>query len=332
MTAGLFTLLGGYYTLKSLMGAIAQFIINILIALAVMIAMFWAVPFTWGAAIANTSIFVALSIPMAIILSFMVNVLKVNTSYKIPKIKCFDKDTLLIMNDGSLKKIIDIEAGDILSGNNAITAKIKVSTEGSIMYNLNNVIVSDSHIVKYYDKWIPVSKHPNAFQVSSYNEEFLYCLNTSNKIITINDTIFTDWDAVYGETLIKVLNNDIIPITNTWLIHKFLDCGFVKSTKVALDDNLYIDINKINIGDILENGENVYGIVEIDGSNVAKQFKYNLGESRVEGYIPDLTLHKENITTINNKLYHLLTDKGTFKIENVIIKDYNAAIDRFLEK
>ncbi len=33
----------------------------------------------------------------------------------------------------------------------------------------------------------------------------------------------------------------------------------------------------------------------------------------------------------NNKLYHLLTDKGSFKIENVIIKDYNAAIDRFLE-
>ena len=80
MTAGLFTLLGSYYTLKALMGAIAQFIISILIALAVMIAAFWSVPFTWGAAIANTAIFIAISIPMAIILAFMINVLKVKTT------------------------------------------------------------------------------------------------------------------------------------------------------------------------------------------------------------------------------------------------------------
>ena len=40
---------------------------------------------------------------------------------------------------------------------------------------------------------------------------------------------------------------------------------------------------------------------------------------------------EEYISMSNNKLYHLLTDKGSFKIENVIIKDYNAAIDRFLE-
>lgn len=331
MTAGLFTLLGGYYSLKSLMGAIAQFIINILIALSVMIAMFWAVPFTWGAAIANTTIFVALSIPMAIILSFMVNVLKVNTSYKIPKIKCFDKDTLLIMNDGSLKKIIDIEVGDILSENNAVTAKIKVATEGSIMYNLNNVIVSDSHIVRYKNKWMPVHKHPSSRQIGGYNEEFLYCLNTTHKIIKINDTIFTDWDEIYDETLNKVLNNDVIPLVNTELIHKFLDCGFIKSTKVAVENDLYIDINKIKINDILANGEKVYGIVEIDGSNVAKQFKYNLGENFLEGYIPDLKIKKENRIRSNNKLYHLLTDKGSFKIENIIIKDYNATIDRFLE-
>ena len=104
MTAGLFTLLGSYYTLKALMGAIAQFIISILIALAVMIAAFWSVPFTWGAAIANTAIFIAISIPMAIILAFMINVLKVKNSLKIPKVKCFDKNTLIEMNDGTFKK------------------------------------------------------------------------------------------------------------------------------------------------------------------------------------------------------------------------------------
>ena len=63
MTAGLYTLLGSYYTLSSLMGAIAQLIVTILIALAVMVACFWAVPFTWGLASVNTAIFIAISIP-----------------------------------------------------------------------------------------------------------------------------------------------------------------------------------------------------------------------------------------------------------------------------
>lgn len=332
MTAGLFTLLGSYYALKALMGAIAQFIITILIALAVMIAIFWIIPFTWGAAIANTVIFVALAIPLAIILAFMVNTLHINTSYKIPKVKCFDKNTLIKLNDGSFQKIINIEVGDILDNNNVVTAKIKVAKEGSKMYLLNNVLVSDSHIVKYDNKWISVSKHPLAVKCDWYNEEFLYCLNTTHKIIVINNITFTDWDEIYDENLCKVVNNTIIPIKNANFIHKYLDCGFVNSTKIVLKNKSHIDINKIKINDILENGEKVYGIVEIDGSTVIEQFRYNLGEKCfIEGYIPNLNTDKEIIENKNKKLYHLLTDNGTFKIENTIIKDYNASIDRFLE-
>jgi hypothetical protein len=126
MTAGLFTMLGSYYALKSLLGAIAQFIVTILITLSIMIAAFWAVPVTWGAAISSTAIFVAIAIPMAVILAFMVDVLKVQTNLKIPKVKCFDKNTLLEMNNGEKKKIIDITVGDILKDNNKVTATIKV--------------------------------------------------------------------------------------------------------------------------------------------------------------------------------------------------------------
>jgi hypothetical protein len=314
MTAGLFTLLGSYFTLKSLMGAIAQFIISILIALSVMIAIFWIMPFTWGAAIANTSIFVAIAIPMAIILNFMNDVLHVNGGYKIPKIKCFDKDTLITMNDGTQKKIIDIETGDILSNNNIVTAKIKVSTEGSDIYKLDNILVSDSHIVKYNNNWIPVSNHPNAIKVNSYNEPFLYCLNTTNKIIKINNEIFTDWDEIYEDSLERVLNNTLIPIKTCKDIHKYLDIGFIESTKIKLADGHYKEINKIAIDDVLENGEIVYGVVEIDSSDIAENVLYNLGKN-----------------TSNQKLYHLLTDKKSFKLGNVVIADYNDAIDRFLE-
>jgi hypothetical protein len=139
MTAGLFTLLGGYYTLQSLMGAIEQFIITILIALAALIAVFWIVPFTWGFAISNTIIFILIAIPLIIIMVFFMDVLHVHTSLSLPTLKCFDENTMINMNDGTKKKISEIQIGDLLFQNNEVTGVIKVQTSGSTIYNLNNI-------------------------------------------------------------------------------------------------------------------------------------------------------------------------------------------------
>lgn len=363
MTSGLFTLLGSYYTLKSLLGAIAQFIVIILIALAALIAAFWAIPFTWGAAIANTIIFIAISIPFAIILAFMYNVLHVSTNYKIPRIKCFDENTLLKMNDGNTKKIIDIKLGDILENNNIVTAKIKLTTKNSIMYTLNNVIVSDSHIVNYNDKWIPVYKHPNAIKLNNYNKPFLYCLNTSDKIITINNIIFTDWDEIYEDSLDIILRE----VDKKDNIHKYLDHCFSPNNKIIIrnPNNPYKfitqTINNINVNDILEDNNLVYGIVEIDGTSLQGQYNYifnkdiknnnfidilskNLRENLnnisnthiIQGFLPSIIENNnviiEKLKVPNNKLYHLLTTNGNIKINNITFKDYNFGIDRFLEK
>jgi hypothetical protein len=66
----------------------------------------------------------------------------------------------------------------------------------------------------------------------------------------------------------------------------------------------------VQLDDILENGEKVYGTVELDGAIVSAVGGYDLGEGR---------------------LFHLLTDRGTFRVGGGrIIKDYNDAIDRFL--
>jgi hypothetical protein len=362
MTASLFTLLGSYYTLKALMGAIAQFIVTILIALAIMVAMLWIVPLTWGAAAANTAIFVAISIPMALILTFMTKTLKIQSNLKIPKIKCFDKNTLLKMNDGSVKTIYEIEIGDLLFNNNEVTGKIKVITEGSQMYNLNNVIVSDSHIVKYNDEWIPVSKHPESKIIFSYKEPFLYCLNTSSKIIEINDIFFTDWDEIDDKDINKfklllcLKFNNITKthnLNNTYRfktedIHKYFDGGFIGSSIVQLKNKNKVEIKNIQIGDILEDGEKVFGLVEINGKNISEQCIYYLGNNKIFEGGCNLILCDKKInlfTTLDldisnkvtksnkeNKLYHLLTDKQTLNVNKMKFFDYNASIDFFLEK
>jgi hypothetical protein len=355
MTAGLFTLLGSYYTLKSLMGAILQFIIIILIALAVMVAILWIIPFTWGAAIANTAIFIAIAIPLAIIMAFMIDVLKVKTSLSIPSIKCFDKNTSIKMNDGSEKIISEIKPGDILSDNNEVTAVIKVETKGSEMYYLDDISVSDSHIVNYKGKWIPVSKHPDSLKYAEYNEPYLYCLNTSNKTIKIDDILFTDWDEIYDKDISEIILNPYVKINNTYEIHKELDSGFGSSTIIKLVNGDYKEIKDIVVGDILANGEKVYGVVEINGENLSDQFKFILGENSIVEGGPNLMICDSKISNIStlafgenltcdynylkiklekkhNKLYHLLTYTKTFYVENIRFYDYNAAIDILLDK
>ena len=131
-------------------------------------------------------------------------------------------------------------------------------------------------------------------------------------------------------------------------IHSKLDSGFKGDTKIKLKDGKLSDIKDINVGDILENGEEVYGIVEINGKNIDDQFEYNLGKDLVvEGtsnllicdkkinHFSTLEFNKNNKKLLNkkhDKLYHLLTSKDSFYIENIRFYDYNASIDILLEK
>ena len=344
MSASLFTLLGSYYTLKSLMGAIAEFIIIILISLASMIALFWILPFTWGLAASNTALFTAVAIPMALILTFMKNVLKVQPNLKIPSIKCFDKNTLILMNDNTSKQIIDINIGDILLNNIIVTAKIKVITKGSQMYNLNGIIVSDSHILKYNSSWIKVSEHPESKIIENYTEPYLYCLNTNSKQIIINNYIFTDWDELYNDDISKINKNynkqnnkNIQNIQNNKIneqnIHQYLDSGFIGNTLIHLKNGQFKKIKDILVGDVLEKGENVYGIVEINGLDVIQYNLSNIYGSNLNIYnsklLKKIYLDKKDNNEI--KLYNLLTNTKTFNINNIKFYDYNYSIDLFLK-
>ena len=349
MTAGLFTMLGSYYTLKSLLGAIAQFIVTILITLAIMIAAFWAVPITWGAAISSTAIFVAIAIPMAVILAFMVDVLKVQTNLKIPKVKCFDKNTLIKMNNGEKKKIIDIDVGDVLANNNKVTATFKVATEGSTMLRLcsgeGDIVVSDSHLIKHDGKWIRMFEHPEAFKVLKYSEPYLYCLNTSNKNIVINGYEFSDWDEIEDISQIqKEYSNKELNVKELADIHKYLESGFSGSTSIEMNDRSSKKIKDIVVGDVLKGNNKVYGIVKIDGMDI-EQYKHNLGDNcEFEGG-PNLIVNVigskcfSTLALAANKkwffkhryLYQLLTENNLVKISNTTLYDYNSSIDFFIQ-
>jgi hypothetical protein len=312
MTAGLYTMLGGYYTLQSLMGAIVELMVKMLMVMVILIAGLWAVPFSWPAAGAASAVFLSISIPLAIIVLFLTEVLHVKSS-GIPKL-CFDKNTLFTMNDGQSKKIIDLQVGDMLENAVMITAKFKIDASSQRMFILNNVIVSESHIIKYMDEWIPVRDHPLAKELlkTEYDEPFIYCLNTSTKEIAINGLVLTDWDEIYEDTLTTVINavpqniftkNVKVQKEN---IHRYLDGGFEGDTNVYLFNGSKKQIKDICIGDKMSTKGIVYGIVEIENNNI-------LGNNAKE------------------KLYHLLISNKYFETDGKIIGDYNDKIDSILK-
>jgi hypothetical protein len=328
MATGIFTLLAMYDAIKSAIGATLEIIITTMIVLAIIITALWFIPFATFLAIPATLAWIATQVILtivlvAMVLMFGIKLLKLPKGPKKPKSSCFDKDVKVKMDNGQFKNMKDIQPGDILENGNRVTAKMQLNASGIRMFNIRGIIVSESHIVKYGDKWLPVINHPEAQEIRGYSEPYLYCVNTNSKEIIINELLFTDWDEIYDDTITTVL--ETIP-TNIFEkdrrrqcanIHRYLDVGFDKDMSIDLIDNTNKKIKEINVGDILLSGETVYGVVEIETSEMAKMNK-----------LDELSLGNTCDTLMQERLYHLLTTNNVFSSGGQIIPDYNEHIDK----
>jgi hypothetical protein len=347
LTAGLYTALSAYYTLQALMGAMVEMIIKILLIMLGVIIALWLTPVTWGAAAATSATFLAISIPLAVIAALMSKMMNIQTS-TIPKLKCFDENVELKMADGSAKAISQIALGDVLEDGSTVVSKMRLNAANVQMYNLHGIIVSGTHVVKHQGKWIKIAVHPNATKVP-YEKPYIYCLNTTSKRFIINGITFTDWDEIYEDSLNNILSLEIknerigldIKIEKEENIHKHLETGFRENTPIELENGKSVCICQVNVGDKLKNGDEVYGIVEVDVLGMNQIYRRRLGDLQYIygginlcfGVEPDLT-HKITIERYNDnvtKLYHLLTNSGKVSVRNVEFYDYNSGVDLFLQ-
>lgn len=164
------------------------------------------------------------------------------------------------------------------------------------------------------------------------------------KTIFMNEYIFTDWDEIYGHSLLKVKNNPFVKIQENEDIHLLLDGGFTQNTKLILFDGREKYIQNIQIGDILKNGETVYGTVEIDATDI-RLYEYDFNCTYFQGG-PNLAIYdnkgskinttlefnkNKNILNLNQekqfKLFHLLTNSNNFQVGNILFRDYNGCLD-----
>jgi len=345
MLSGIFMLMGIYQTLIASFGAIIQIISSILISIAAIMIILFFIPFGFGLpfAIPLLIIFIMILVPGIMVYIIQVMVLKqwVNPLPGLPR--CFVGDTLLTLNNGDKIKMKDVETGMILENDNIVTAKMKLAYIGDTIYNLNDIYCTGDHNIKYNGSWIKTKDHPQSIKTVMYCD-YLYCINTSKKVININGETFSDWDELDNNKIdeIKQKCNKYLPkLFELHNIHKYLDGGFTENTKIELQDGHNVNINEIEVNDVLRFGERVIGIVKIKADDLeTKQIMIDKrnsiqGGPNLQICDPDLgmmsilDMYGERIKV--KYVYHLITDKKTFHINGVRYYDYNSCIDKYLD-
>lgn len=347
IVAGLYTLLGSYMSLKSLMGVIYQFIVAILLALVVMIVILWAT-MNFGMAASMTAIFLSIAVPMGIIATLMKNVFHLSGLKGIPKLKkhCFDENTeLQLWNTDKTIKISNVDVNTRLHDGSYITSIMQLATLDNQFYNLDNIIVSGCHPVFHAKSGkINVKDHPDSIKIDNYTKPIIYCMGTSNKLISINNTTFFDWDEI-NEIQIKELQNNARKFLPTNFknkhIHKHIDGGLLENTKIELQNGDLINIKDIKVNDILKCGEIIFGVIKIYAKNINNICEYYIGDKIIRGanlYMRDISLGMVDTKEIDGiqleniqYIYHLITNTRVFHLDNFIVCDYNSCLEKFLD-
>jgi len=380
MATTLYTVFGSYMALQSLFGGMVDLLnkfmhygAHIILMLIMATLGLIAVPFGLGLPAAfvtytvgwnYTIIFTILIIPVLIYKYLILHYLKIPTppAPDDPDWSpvCFSGETVIdVIDTTNQNKCIptllkNVKIGDILKKGEKVTAIIKGTSVGQVIYELDGILVTSEHRV--YDsllKWIKVKSHPRAKLVSSFNEPFVYCLGTDKKVFTIGNTLFSDWDDI-DENVLYHLNENCVNNGKHYLpdffklsdIHSQLDSGFTSETNIVLNNGVSSKISNIKVNDELLNGIKVIAVIKIDARDMSiytHQITDNIfiiGSKNI--HINDSNLGKINCMNLKSNfveaekhnelyLYHLITDKKSFIINTVGVNDYNSGIDMYLK-
>ena len=383
----LFILFGSFMAMESLFLAIIDFITLILIIIVCVIVV-WIyiavvhhillpIPIVGAAAapvatnftitsIIGVCILIALLIPVVIFEVFMLRVLKLSSPPP-PKVPgCFAGETVIPLFQVGEKKIQDVEIGDKLKNGGVVTATIQFSAADQHIYKLNDVFVTGEHRVFHpLLKWIKVKDHPASVHIPAFDEPYVYCLNTTDKVFVIDETLFSDWDDVDTNVIHSLQKNCVASgyLPDGFIyedIHTYLDSGFQSATKVKLQNGLSVPICDVKVNDVLEEGANgmgangmgangmgtkVLGVIKIAGDDI-KQYKHTFGNDSFICGSKNIHIADVNLGIINcmqsesmqsesiqseSILYHLLTDSKFFIVDNIRVNDYNYGIDAYLK-
>ncbi len=183
---------------------------------------------------------------------------------------CFGKETPITLENGVMKDINLVTVDDYTAKGGQVisTMKFYIGGNKADVYQYRNVIVSGSHLTFLDSTPIRIADIPEA-RLLNKNPEYLYCLNTENNRLLINGQEYSDFHECHDQTtnqitmslIIQALNDKKLDITS---INRDIPCyqwGIAKGTSIRMKSGRLQAIENIQIGDCLEGGGEVYGII-----------------------------------------------------------------------
>lgn len=244
---------------------------------------------------------------------------------------CFDENTKIRTFQG-IKLMKNVVIGDRLSDNLAIVTSVyKMDGRNVPLYDLSGVLVTGSHKVKYKGKYIRVDQHPNA-KKSTKKSNRIVCLNTNTGKISIQNHEFLDFDEIDDVDFLEFKHKYIEALyNNSTTKSKFIKekTGILPGTYIGLQNDTCKPIEEVEIGDVLDNGDEVKGVcihkminryyVEIDKGILASPSTWVYKNNSIikAGELGRQVLHPDQpfIT-----VYQLITNSSSYP---VISKDDN---------
>jgi hypothetical protein len=169
---------------------------------------------------------------------------------------CFPGNTIINLTGNKSVKIKDIKIGNIIDNKDGTTSTVtgtfKFHAKGQDIVSINDVVVSTNHYLKYNNAFIMAGDHPDAVKIGKWeSDEPLYCLNTNNHVICINNITFLDYDETEEgdfETMNMIDNmiNGTNNINTTSEIKEYASC-YSENTPIILKNNEITTIKNIKM-------------------------------------------------------------------------------------
>ena len=243
---------------------------------------------------------------------------------------CFEPNVPVVLATGATKPISELQIGDVLAGGGSVEGILRMDGSGTNLYDLEGIRVSGSHLVSNSGKWQSVSEDDRSVP-SPGREPVLYCLNTSNRLIPVQNkqgttVLFRDWEEI-EETDVKgqeawdrVVSKILGGVSDATGDNDVADtfCLMDGANMVVTESGLK-SLNDIVLGDKLQLSYNRYttvlGIVEgrIKGTGLKGWMS-----ACIEKVYPSVTGKPyQRVTTIQKGTEylngrHLITDSGEF--------------------
>ena len=100
-------------------------------------------------------------------------------------------------------------------------------------------------------------------------------------------------------------------------------------TKVLMNDNTYINIKDIKLGDILHSNNHVLGIItqHVNNIDIIKYYDNYYTASNIIYYnnkwkCLDMVINKHQLSNYSGVMYNIITESGTFNTQYFMFRDY----------